>query len=389
MYGLDTLAEQQRSALHRAWWVAMSGRFEGWREVCIEIEQRGHPKPERWFDDHRVRQKMDQVCGAARAAQPVPENDPVWQVLQRNHIANWMRDFDSFADCHLGSPDDRWLAKVGNFGVTVRQGWQQLASAQKSDIRNDPDVCPYIAYLTRFENRVLRQADTMAWVAFDLAFATADLPHWRGPGTGHVVSTLEKMDGCWKIASFCVVDDNFGQTEAPTWHVDRNCWVIHSNPPAAALLERDDRARVEGGRFLLTDTRANEALRRAISQLADMDWGIMEVGRSLPIVYDPGNDLPVSVWWAGRRGGRLYVSADNSELLGGRLETASRALGLSPSQHRIVVAIVQGLTLPEAARLEGVRLSTARTQLQRVFDKVGVRGQPALVRSMLSIAAGA
>jgi len=367
----------------------MSGRFEDWRAVCIEIEQRGHPTPERWFDNRPVRQKMDAVCVTARQAQPVPESEPVWQVLQRNHIANWMRDFDSFADCHLGTLDDRWMAKVGNFGVTVRQGWQQLASAQKSDIRNDPDVCPYIAYLTRFENRVLRQVDTMAWAAFDLAFATGDLPHWRGPGTGHVVSTLEKVDGAWKIASFCVIDDNFGQTEAPTWQIDRNCRVIYSNPPAATLLDHDDRARVDGGRFRLNDRRADEALRSAVSELAAMDWGIMEVGRSVPIIYDPGNDLPASVWWAGRRGGRLYVSADDSELLGGRLEMASRALGLSPSQHRLVTAIVQGLTLPEAAKLEGVRLSTARTQLQRVFDKVGVRGQPALVRSMLSIAAGA
>lgn len=311
----------------------------------------------------------------------------MWQVLQRNHIANWMRNYDDFADCHLGGADDRWLAKVENFGVTARLGWEQIASAQKSDIRNDPDVCPYIAYLTRFENRVLRQADGMAWVAFDLAFPTGDLPHWRGPGTGHVVSTLERVKGSWKIASFCVIDDNFGQTDVPTWQVDRNCRILYSNPAAVTLLDNDERAIVDGGKFRLTQKRADDALRQAVAQLADMDWGIMEVGRTLPIVHDPGNDLPVGVWWAGRRGGRLYVSADNNDLLAGRLEAASRVLGLSPSQHRLVVSIVQGLTLTEAAKLEGVRESTARTQLQRVFDKVGVRGQAALVRRLLSIAA--
>jgi DNA-binding CsgD family transcriptional regulator len=384
---LETLAEQQRAALQQSWWVAMSGRFSDWRQVSSEVERRGHLKPERWFSDERLQCKVDAVCTAARFAHLTPESHPVWRVIQRNHVANWMRDFEGFAASHLGSADDRWLAKVGGSGVTLRRGWDELAHAQRSDIRNDPDICPYLAYLTHFENRVIRQCETMAWAAFDLAFPTADLPHWRGPGSGHVLATLEKVGEDWKIAAFSVIDDNFGQTAAPTWQVDRACRVQQANPPALQMVDVDDRVSVASGTLRLSVRGADQALRRAVIEMADMDWGTMEVGHSVPIVYDPGNDLPVSIWWAGRRGGRLYVSCDNADLLRTRLDQASRVLGLSPSQHRLATAIVEGLTLPEAAKLEGVRLSTARTQLQRVFDKVGVRGQPALVRSLLSIAA--
>lgn len=364
----------------------MSGRFADWRQVCSEIERRGHDDCHRWFGDDLLRRKINAVCAAARDAQPTPENDPIWQVLQRSHIANWMRDFEGFADSHLRSSDDLWSAKIGGTGITIRRGWDELARAQQSDMQIDPDVCPYIAFLTRFEHRVLRQSHGMAWVAFDMVFPTADLPHWRGPGVGHVLAVLEKVDGVWKIAAFNVMDDNFGQTEFPTWQVDRLCRVIHANPPASRLVETEEMVSVSGGRLRLAERRANDALRGAIAELADMDWGTMEVGHGLPIVFDPGNDLPVRVWWAGRRGGRLYVSSDNPEMLRARLETASRILGLSPAQHRLTTAIVEGLTLPDAARAEGIRLSTARTQLQRVFDKVGVRGQPALVRSLMSIA---
>jgi D-xylose transport system permease protein len=39
----------------------------------------------------------------------------------------------------------------------------------------------------------------------------------------------------------------------------------------------------------------------------------------------------------------------------------------------------------DAARREEVSLGTAKTQLQRIYDKVGVRSQPALVRALLEV----
>lgn len=44
------------------------------------------------------------------------------------------------------------------------------------------------------------------------------------------------------------------------------------------------------------------------------------------------------------------------------------------------IAIAAGLTL-------AVSVNTLRTQLQRIFDKTGVRSQAALVRSLLSVEA--
>lgn len=388
MRALITQAEQRRLTLYRAWWVAMSGHYADWRAVCTEVATRGHIRPERWFKTEAIRDQMDRVCREARMAEPTWESEPVWQVIQREHIAKWMRDFDTIAACHLGTADDRWLAKVGGLGITERRGWDALAQSLRVDIRQDPDPCPFIAYRTRFEDRVLRASDTMAWVAFTLAFPTAGLSGWRGPGHSHVLATLEKPAGEWKIASFCVVDDNFGQTDAPTWQVDRLCRLIQCNASASTLMASDDLLRLSGGKLKLVDRVAQEAMLVAIERLAQMDEGLLEPTHHIPIVHDLGHGEPVSVWWATRSGGKLFVSADNPELLRSRLELASRALGLSPAQHRVATAVVEGLALPQVAEREGVRLSTARTQLQRVFDKVGVHSQPALVRSMLSISIG-
>ena len=115
-------------------------------------------------------------------------------------------------------------------------------------------------------------------------------------------------------------------------------------------------------------------------------YGIVSGYGAFPVLFDPGNDLPARIWWVIREGGRLLLSFNDALLTEKRLDIGAHALGLSPSQFRVVVAIAEGLPLPEIARREGVRLTTVRTQLQRIFDKVGVRSQPALMRALLSAA---
>ena len=51
---------------------------------------------------------------------------------------------------------------------------------------------------------------------------------------------------------------------------------------------------------------------------------------------------------------------------------------------RAAAAIVEGHDIVKAAELMGISANTARTHLQRMFDKTGVRSQTALVRILLS-----
>ncbi len=57
----------------------------------------------------------------------------------------------------------------------------------------------------------------------------------------------------------------------------------------------------------------------------------------------------------------------------------------SPSAAQRIAAdhIAAASTLPEIAAAMGVTASTARTHLDRVFEKAGVRNQTALVRVLL------
>jgi DNA-binding CsgD family transcriptional regulator len=57
----------------------------------------------------------------------------------------------------------------------------------------------------------------------------------------------------------------------------------------------------------------------------------------------------------------------------------------SPAQLEVARHIAQGQTLTQIAERLGITPNTARTHLDRIFDKTGVRTQPALVRMLLTV----
>ncbi|MGE5477540.1 MAG: DNA-binding response regulator [Bacteroidales bacterium] len=61
---------------------------------------------------------------------------------------------------------------------------------------------------------------------------------------------------------------------------------------------------------------------------------------------------------------------------------------LSMSEARLAHALASGLDIKEAAELQGVTLSTARTYLKRLFQKTGANRQAELVRLLLNAVAG-
>lgn len=75
---------------------------------------------------------------------------------------------------------------------------------------------------------------------------------------------------------------------------------------------------------------------------------------------------------------------NDAALVGARLSIAATALRLTPARERLIFAIASGLTLETAAERQGVRLNKTRTQLQRNYDKVGIRSQAALMHALLA-----
>lgn len=65
---------------------------------------------------------------------------------------------------------------------------------------------------------------------------------------------------------------------------------------------------------------------------------------------------------------------------GESVERLARLFDLPPREAELAVALNEGLTIAEAARRMGLTLETTRNYSKRLFAKLGVRGQPELVR---------
>jgi DNA-binding CsgD family transcriptional regulator len=61
------------------------------------------------------------------------------------------------------------------------------------------------------------------------------------------------------------------------------------------------------------------------------------------------------------------------------------AFDLTPAEARLATRLARGDGLKEAARALGIKTTTARTQLSRIFAKTGTSRQPELVRVLLSV----
>lgn len=62
------------------------------------------------------------------------------------------------------------------------------------------------------------------------------------------------------------------------------------------------------------------------------------------------------------------------------LGQAIRRFGLTPAEARLLDILCEGASVPQAAEQLGVAPTTARTHLQRIFDKSGARRQSDLQR---------
>lgn len=154
--------------------------------------------------------------------------------------------------------------------------------------------------------------------------------------------------------------------------IDADRGLIDSNRAAEALL--DDAAILERsfGRLaarcqsdiVRIERALSEARRHGIAPLRLADGGfeadIVRMGMRRP---EPGF---------------LLLSRRRQQPCGA--ERMARRCGLTPAENRLLRCLIEGLALSEAALRLGVARTTARTHLQRIFDKTGVRRQTDLQR---------
>ena len=311
-----------------------------------------------------------------------PHEQDVVDVLEASHRAFWLKDADAFRRHNLAKDFCfRWMYWQPG-GVTIRSGWDQIGQPSLQHIERLVRPLPEFAEAP-MANLRLRVGTEMAWASFDRTFPHLPEIFGQGPnGVLHNVTILERHDGAWKIVGQCLYDAHLGDDTLV--EVDTDGRIVWASEPASTRLGDDEIFVVRVGRLRSRNQRLDTRLQAAIRTVSVTNGLLMPQRRSLPLVFEAGTGLARTIWVLAE-GGRTFDMLEDRRPVEERLAQAAVVYDLSAAQLRLAVAVCQGISVPEFVRQNRVSRNTARTHLNRVFEKVGVSSQPLLVRALLSL----
>jgi DNA-binding CsgD family transcriptional regulator len=317
---------------------------------------------------------------------PDEDRRAILKVIEDEADAFWRKDFEAWARCWVQAPYIRRCGWWTLGGVTQREGWDKIGGRVKEMMDQLPEPNRSATEVRR-DNINLRIGHDMAWLTFDQYAPATGESDMDMPGLCRETRVLEKHDGQWKIAYHCYLHRSLDHGDSALIRVNPQSAVEWINDAARKALASGCGLALWAGHLRATTRAGDQRLQSAILWAASLDQGIESRRGALPVVLDGGAGEPADVCWILADSGLIHVSINDERLAEERLQTAAVIYGLSPSQVLLAGHIVTGQTLRDAAERLSVSVATVRTQLERIFNKTGVRSQPALVRTLLSVAA--
>src|SRR5262245_5786321 len=208
-------------------------------------------------------------------------------------------------------------------------------------------------------------------------------PHIRRAVLIGRVIELKKAEA----ATFADTLDGLG---AGVFLVDARGRIVHANDSGHAMLADHSVVHVDRRKLGACDPDADQALRGALLAAAGGDAALGIKGIAVPLSAPCGERyvahvLPLTKG-ARRRAGTSYAAV--AALFVHRaaiattspLETLARLYKLTPSELRVLLAIVEVGGVPETAQALGIAETTVKTHLQRLYGKTGTGRQADLVK---------
>jgi len=194
----------------------------------------------------------------------------------------------------------------------------------------------------------------------------------------------------------------FDRWTQPAFVLSASARVVSMNAAAAALLKREDCIWLDrDGQLRSVDdakSRAIELAARKCAAIADRPGPAADPAIRESVLLPrpaPAPPLQAAAWtlpfsdqraaFAAPQGRVLLIVFDPLQVQRTPVRWLSRQFGLSPAEERLTDAIVNGVTLADAADQIGIRLSTARTRLKAIQTKTGCSRQVDLVRLAMSM----
>jgi DNA-binding CsgD family transcriptional regulator len=200
-----------------------------------------------------------------------------------------------------------------------------------------------------------------------------------------------------KFAEAATFADTLDGLDTGLYLVDAGGRLIHANAAGHAILDAGDILYDLGGRLAGGDAQVNQTLREVFAAAGQGDAALGTKGIAVPLIGKDGeryiaHALPLTSG-ARRRAGVIYTAVaalfvrKAALAMSSRSEVIGKMFKLTPTELRVLLAIVEVGGVPEVAAALGVADTTVRTHVGRLFEKTGATRQADLVRLVAGYAA--
>jgi len=197
-----------------------------------------------------------------------------------------------------------------------------------------------------------------------------------------------------KTAASDSLADTVDSISAAMFLVDENVRIVHANASGHAMLAEGSLLRAAAGKLLARDASAEQALNEVCAMAEHGDAAVGGKGISIPLMAGDGTRyvahvLPLTSG-ARRQTGATYAAAAAVFVHKAALDAPSppevirKLYKLTPTEMRVLMAMMQVGGAAEVAEALGIAESTVRTHLLRLFAKTGTKRQPDLIKLVAS-----
>lgn len=183
------------------------------------------------------------------------------------------------------------------------------------------------------------------------------------------------------------------QLSVGTVILDENGNVINCNAMAKQLIDAKDGLINSKGTLHLSNREQTNELQKLVNSVLETqrkgESGFVEAMRAtrpsglsdLGLVIRP---VPATEFSEGKSVPSVAIFISDPEQTSETpVQVITRLFGVTPAEASLAMLLVNGLTLDEAAKVQGVSRNTTRTHLRSIFAKTGVSRQTMLVRLIL------
>ena len=199
-----------------------------------------------------------------------------------------------------------------------------------------------------------------------------------------------------KTAEADSLADTVDGISAGMFMVDASTRIVHANVNGHAMLAQGSLLRAVGGKLAPNDASAEQGLDEVYAMAERGDAAVGVKGIAIPLMALDGERyvahvLPLTSG-ARRRAGGTYAATAAVFVHKAALDAPSpqevigKLYKLTPTELRVLLAVVEVGGASEVAEALGIAESTVRTHLLRLFAKTGAKRQADLVKLVASYA---